>query len=245
VASTASRTRRGLLSAGLVCALGFVGCSARPGQPAPSAQAPDPALRGTVAYLDPLRPCVRVAAVAVTADRVVRCFPRRVPAPTLGPQLRWLPGGRLEITVFRLPATARGQGPAQPQPGWQEVVDVRAGTSVRSSDPPAQPDRTGCPATSPTGAVLTTTTGAGGGAELVLTGADGRDRTLLRERVPSGNALLACWSPDGSWIAVDDGRLLVLRPGSPPGPRLLAQRGGSARHGLPPWAVTEQDLLGG
>ena len=175
--------RRVLIGAAALAAAALIGACAAP---EPSLVAltsqPDGTLHGTVAYLDPAGTCVRVVAASGARDRQVRCYGHNPADPTLGPQLRWLPDGRLQVTAFRAPS-----GPGRSMaPGWQELIDVRTGLVQRSDDPPAQPDRSGCPLTSSDGAILTPTTDQRGHAELLLTRPGGRDRIAFSRDLRPG-----------------------------------------------------------
>ena len=101
------------------------------GRPAPEfpalADAPDPSLHGTVAYFamvgDPKTQiqsgCVRVVAAAGAPSQDVLCVTDA--GYDTGPQLAFLPDGRLEVTMFSWPTD---------QPlvvAWQKIVDVRTG----------------------------------------------------------------------------------------------------------------------
>lgn len=61
-----------------------------------------------------------------------------------GPQLAWLPGGRLQVTMFRMAAPAKpGAVPALHR-GWQKITVVRTGKikDVPAADVPSQPRST-------------------------------------------------------------------------------------------------------
>jgi hypothetical protein len=193
------------------------------------ADAPDPALRGTVAYVDSSTGCVRVVAASGQSSKELFCIPPIDPetAKTLGkpigPQLVWRTGGQLEVTMFRM---TEPPGPGG-RPGWQKLIDVRTGsvTDLPDAQAPSAPDLTARSAVRADGARLTTTSDASSGhITIVLTEADGRTRTLLDVRGPGEYTYgleAAFWSPDGRWVMADDGRILVITPDDPPVVRLL------------------------
>jgi hypothetical protein len=79
---------------------------------------PDYTVKGTVAYVDQNQ-CVRVVAAAGQPSKTVFCLPEmdvskaEALGKETGPQLVWLPDGRLEITMFRF------DGAPPYRPGWQ------------------------------------------------------------------------------------------------------------------------------
>jgi len=79
-----------------------------------------------------------------------------------GPQLVWLSGDRLEVTMFLWKPS-----PGTPvySPGWQKVVDIRTGTvdNVPAAQVPSTPNTTTEPTLSPNGARVSYTLNAGSG----------------------------------------------------------------------------------
>lgn len=196
---------------------------------------PDRSLAGTVAYVDERSRCVHVVAAAGAPDKQVYCLPPFIPAKTanegkeMGPQLRWLPGGRLEVTMFR--AFMGKGGPPTYGAGWQKVVDVRTGavTDVPDARAPTTPDLTTRATTSPDGQRLTTMNYQGH-VKITLSDANG-SRTLMEAHGPSDytyNLSTAFWAPNWQWVVADDGRILVVTTGPHPVTRVLttATKGG-------------------
>jgi hypothetical protein len=217
---------------------------------------PDPSITGTVAYVDAASECVHVVAAAGAPDKQVYCLPPFVPAksPTegkqSGPQLRWLSGGRLEVTMFR--AYMGKDQPPTYGPGWQKVVDIRTGavTDTPAASVPSTPDLTLQPATNQRGQTLTSTSERGH-VRIALTDSTGT-RTLMEAHGPSDytySLRTAFWSPDGQWAAADDGRILVVTTGARPVTRVLtgASKGGAFYGSDEPlfarFAVTGDNLL--
>ena len=196
------------------------------------ANSPDPALQGTVAYTDADSNCVRIVAAAGQPSREVLCLPPLDPTEAkelgkpLGPQLVWLDGGRLEVTMFRM------TDPPGPdfRPGWQKIVDVRTGavTDIPTTQAPSIPNLTaGRPVVSPTGERISfTSEPSNGHARITLTDSAGRSRTLLDVRGPR-NAYgvdSAFWSPDFRSVYADDGRILSITPDEPSVVRVLTDQ---------------------
>ena len=220
------------------------------------ADAPDPALEGTVAYVDDATGCVRVAAASgQQPSKEVYCLPALDPetAKTLGkpigPQLVWRAGGTLEVTMFRM---TDPPGP-NVRPGWQKLVDVRTGsvTDVPDAQAPSVPDLSAQTTVRADGArLLTTSDAASGRISIALAATVGSPRMLLEVQGPGEYTYgleAAFWSPDGRWVVADDGRILVVVPSDPPVVRLLL--GPRTRLGGDPAfariAVTTERLLGG
>jgi hypothetical protein len=135
--------------------------------------------------------------------------------------------------------------------GWQKVVDVRSGktTDTPEADVPASPNLETRATVSPDGdAVAFSAASDTGKAKVTLSGPSGR-RTLLATRGPSNYSIVsAFWSPDDKWIAVDDGRILVVTVGHPSATCVLTGDssqgtwgGDDLRHAR--FAVTKDDLL--
>jgi hypothetical protein len=218
------------------------------------AEHPDSALRGTVAYYADQTRCVKIVAAAGRPTRTVFCLPKTdVPKAVkegkeIGPQLVWLSGGRLQVTMFRMtPPPKPGAKPAL-HPGWQKVIDVRTGKveDVPAADVP--PSRTGKPhpMVSPSGQRISWTSD-NGRVKVMLTGSSG-SRTLLSARGPGEYTYglgAAFWAPNWQWIAADDGRILIITTGRPAVTRVLT---GQSSHvafdaGLARFAVTGADIL--
>lgn len=201
------------------------------GRPVPDfpslADAPDNTLTGTVAYTAD-GGCVRIVAAAGAPSKEVYCIPpmdvsaAEMKGKELGPQLVWLDDGRLEITMFRM------TDPPGPDylAGWQRVVDVRTGevTETPASDVPSEPNLTTRPTTDPRGREVTFTSDpASGRISIDLVEGSSR-RTLLSAQGPPNYTYgldAAFWAPDWSWIAADDGRILVVTTDDPSVTRVL------------------------
>ena len=189
------------------------------GTPAPEfpslADAPDPSLHGTVAYFamvgDPKTQidggCVRVVAAAGAPSKELLCVTDA--GHDTGPQLVFLPDGRLEVTMFSWPTD-------QPLVAvWQKVVDVRTGEieEVPAAQLPAAPSAQGVTVT-PTGEQIVADNG-GNEAGLVLIAADGASRTLWSAEVSPDYSIEAIWAPNWEWVLAYDGRLLVVTVDDP------------------------------
>jgi hypothetical protein len=193
---------------------------------------------------------VRVVAAAGRPSKEVYCLPEQdvKTAQKLGkeqgPQLVWRKDGRLEVTMFRM---TDPPGPSY-DPGWQKIVDVRTGEveDVPAADAPTEPDRSTHPMVNARGQQLRLS-GGEGHDELTMADEAGT-RTLLsvESSTESGYHLLAAfWSPDGTWVAVDDGRILVVVPSDPPVVRVLTDESDQVTFEgeLSRFAVTGEDLL--
>jgi hypothetical protein len=222
------------------------------------AEHPDRSLQGPVAYVDFRTRCIHVVAAAGSPDKRLWCLPNMDVDKAValgkeqGPQLVWLPDGRLEVTMFRM---TDPPGPGF-RAGWQKIVDVRTGAveDVPDADAPSAPNLDTHPTVRPDGARITTSSDPGSGkVEITLTDADGTRRTLLSVHGPGGYGYwlnTAFWSPDGSWVAADDGRILVITVDDPSVTRVLvtATQGGAFGGDDPrlaSFAVTEAALLTG
>jgi hypothetical protein len=167
----------------------------------------------------------------------------------IGPQLVWLPDGRLQVTMFRMtPPPKPGAVPAFHR-GWQEIVDVRTGKvqDVPAADVPAQPDRRTHPVVSPAGQRVNWTSDRGK-VTVTLTSRNGSSRTLLSVQGPSDYTYglgAAFWAPNWQWIAADDGRILIITTGSHPVTRVLTEESsrGAFDADLARFAVTGTNLL--
>lgn len=213
------------------------------------AEHPDPALHGTVAYLGE-GGCIRVVAASGGPSKQVWCLPPQDigKAEKLGkeqgPQLVWRPDGRLEVTMFRM------TDPPGPnfRAGWQKLLDVRTGQveDVPQADVPSAANRTTHPSTSSTGQTVSWTSEAASGRIRIVLHEDGGSRTLLAAQGPGEYTYglsAVFWSPDGTWIAADDGRVLVVTPGDAV-TRVLVKPADVGFPGeLARFAVTAEDIL--
>lgn len=199
---------------------------------------PDPSLQGTVAYSE--GSCVRVVAAAGGPSRDVLCFEGDEGE---GPQLVFLPDGRLEITMFEWPAEQSVRG------AWQKIVDLDTG-SVEETPAAEVPDLPIPAADSPVGpnGERIVATARGGQLTIVLEGPSGA-RTLLSAEGNPDYRLVSppVWSPDGRWILAheaDEGRLLLVTVADPPQTRVLVEHLASfTSSGIVGVAVTGFDLL--
>lgn len=223
-------------------------------RPAPEfsslADAPDPTLRGTVAYFAVTTDaaagtesgCVRIVAAAGAPSKDVLCVVAG--EYETGPQLAFLPDGRLEVTMFRWP-TEQGL-----TAGWQKVVDVRSGEveDVPAGLVPSAPTPAG-PIVTPSGERIAGSS-EGGTAEISVTDAGGATRVLMTAEVAPDYQIRAIWSPTWEWALAYDGRLLVVTAGESPQTRVLVgEAGGFGGYGstdvpLALFAVSDADLLG-
>lgn len=222
------------------------------------AEHPDSSLHGTVAYFANDTGCIRIVAAAGAPSNNVLCIsqkdlavkPQQGMKPA-GPQLVWLPGDRLEVTMFFW--TPRpGGGPPTYSAGWQKIVDVRTGKvhDVPPTQVPSTPTTGTEPTVSPSGERVNYTFDASSGRVRVsLTDSTGT-RTLLSARGPGEYTYRfgpVFWAPNWQWIAAgDDGRILVITRGTPSVTRVLVTgSGGGAGGGTagPAFAVTGSDLV--
>ena len=212
---------------------------------------PDSSLQGTVAYYADQSACVRIVAAAGRPAEDVLCLKDQDVSEAMkkgkeiGPQLVWLPDGRLEVTMFRM------NDPPGPsfKPGWQKVVDVRSGQveDLPVADAPSEPDLSSHPAVSPSGARISLESDH---SEVVLT--DGTvSRTLLSVDRPHDGMyglMSAFWSPNWQWVAADDGRILIITTDDPAVTRILTADSGSITFGgederVARFAVTDLNFL--
>ncbi len=215
------------------------------------AEHPDSSLQGTVAYFADNSACVRIVAAAGQPAKDVLCLKDQDVSEAmqkgkeLGPQLVWLPDGRLQVTMFRM---TDPPGPSF-RPGWQKVVDVRSGEvqDLPVADAPSEPDLTTHPAVSPAGARVSLESDH---SEVVLT--DGAvSRTLLAVDRPHDGMyglLSAFWAPNWQWVAADDGRILIITTGDPAVTRILTADSGSVTFSgdderIARFAVTDLNFL--
>jgi hypothetical protein len=218
------------------------------------AEQPDSTLHGTVAYYANDTGCIRLVAAAGQPSKTLWCLPHEDAAkmPTVGkpagPQLVWRPNGRLEVTMFRM----HPGPPMTLSAGWQKIIDSRTGKvhDVPAAQLPSTPLPATGPTVSPTGQRVGYTLDQGSGrAKVTLTDATG-NRTLLSVHGPGEYTYRfgpVFWAPDWKWIAAsDDGRILVITPGTRSVTRVLVTgSGGGAGGGTagPAFAVTAADLL--
>lgn len=223
------------------------------GRPAPEfpalADAPDSSLHGTVAYFamvgDPKTQiesgCVRVVAAAGAPSQDVLCVTDA--GYDTGPQLAFLPDGRLEVTMFSWPTD---------QPlvvAWQKIVDVRTGETedIPLAQVPAGPSVQGT-AVSPAGEEIIARNG-GNESSVALVTSDGAARTLWSGEVSPEYSIQVIWAPNWEWVLAYDGRVLVVTVDDPAQVRVLvAEPGGLGGWGstdprIAPYAVTDLDLL--
>jgi hypothetical protein len=194
------------------------------------AENPDPTLTGTVAYYESTTVCVRVVDASGGASRDAYCLDP-IPSsdgPVTGPHLAWREDGRLEVTAFSWPPEEEMTG------AWQRLIDVRTG---EVEDVPLE-EVPGSPTPSPIPAVAVGPDGEELVAEvrddrLVIEVTDnGTMRTLLEsEPGPShsysvGNGQQPMWSPNGEYVVLSDGRLLLTTVGDPSTTRILVEYGG-------------------
>lgn len=220
------------------------------------AKHPDTSLQGTVAYFADQTRCVKIVAAAGRPVKTVFCLPKMDVAKAvkegkeIGPQLVWLPGGRLQVTMFRMTPPAKpGAVPALHR-GWQKIVDVRTGKidDVAWADVPSQPNRHTHPTASPSDQRISWTSD-NGRVKITLTGPDG-SRTLLSAQGPGEYTYrlgAAFWAPNWQWVAADDGRILIITTGHPPVTRVLTSESsqGAFDADLARFAVTGANLLSG
>lgn len=249
-----------LVVAGLVLGFGgglFHGHDGRRLPAFPSlADQPDVSLHGTVAYFANDTGCVRIVAASGQTSRDLLCIPPKDTAvrpqqgvKPAGPQLVWLPGDRLEVTMFLWKPS-----PGTPvySAGWQKIVDARTGKveEVPAPQVPSTPNLSTEPSVNPNGErVGFALDGGSGSVTVTLTDRSGT-RTLLSARGPGEYGYRfgpVFWVPNYQWIAAsDDGRILVITAGPPPVTRVLVTgSGGGAGGGTagPAFAVTSTDLL--
>ncbi len=244
-----------VVSAALVLALLVVRELTRQVPQFPSlAKNPDTSLQGTVAYFADQARCVKVVAAAGRPVKTVFCLPKMDVAKAvkegkeIGPQLVWLPGGRLQVTMFRMTPPAKPGAAPVLHRGWQKIVDVRTGKieDVAWADVPSQPNRHTHPMVSPSGQRINWTSD-NGRVKVMLTDPNG-SRTLLSVQGPGEYTYrlgAAFWAPNWQWIAADDGRILIITTGHPSVTRVLTGESSQGAFGadLARFAVTGANLL--
>ena len=200
-------------------------------------QAPDNSVTGTVAFVAPSG-CVTIISASGRPAKEVYCIPAmdigaaKTQGKELGPQLVWLKDGRLEVTMFRM---TEPPGPNY-RAGWQRIVDVRTGkvTEVPAARVPSQPNLSTRPTRDPAGRAVSFTSDPADGTVSVSLTTAGSTQSLMKAQGPPNYTYgldTAFWSPDFRWIAADDGRILVITPGSPAQTRVLATRSTSGGFG--------------
>lgn len=203
--------------------------SLRPAPEFPSlADAPDPELRGTVAFLKPYpNECIYLVAASGSPEEEVTCIDG-------GPgDLAWLPDGRLQSTRYK-----GGEGTA-PTASW--IIDVETGAvdEIPEGEIPPLPSTEPTDSTGPDGEVVTSES-TQGTLTMTMTTSDGT-RTLLKVGAPDTYTFSGpTWSADGAWFIVKDDldRLLLVTTADPSTTRVLVD-GGYAP------AITDAELLSG
>jgi hypothetical protein len=218
---------------------------------------PDPTIQGTVAYVD-TESCVRVVSAGGGPSRQLLCLPPLDPTKAkahgkpIGPQLVWLPDGRLEVTMINMDVTKPTHGqPPDLSPSWQKIIEVRTGTvtDVPADQVPTTLNLTTRPVVSPTGErIRFTSNSQNGHVTVALTDAKGNSRTLLDVNGPGEYTYglrSAFWSPDYSYVVADDSRILIITVDKPSKTRQLVPNpnvfGDNPRQAG--FAVTAQNLL--
>ncbi len=219
------------------------------------AEHPDASLQGTVAYFADQTGCVKIVAAAGGPAKTVFCLPETdvqqavKQGKLIGPQLVWLPDGRLQVTEFRMTPPPKGGAEPVLHQGWQKIVDVRTGKvqNVPAAEVPSQPNRQTHPMVSPSGQRISWTSD-NGKVTVMLTDRNGSSRTLLSVQGPPDYTYwlgAAFWAPNWQWIAADDGRILIITTGHPPVTRVLTTESsqGAFDPDLARFAVTSANIL--
>ena len=188
------------------------------------AAAPDPAIAGTVAYLQPElnRGCIRLVPASGGESTELTCRFDGVEA------LFWTPDANLLV----LTAWEDGLGAT--------VVDPESGATLQRvplavGDKPSELNQDLY--TRDGQRLVVVDEGRGRPALMVRTG--DTSSTLLTVEGPADYRFEAAqWSPDGNWVLLTDnhGRLLVLGDGGTPGPRVLVDVG-EPSWVMPAWYV--------
>jgi hypothetical protein len=208
------------------------------------ADSPDRSVKGTVAYYDTDAGCVRIIDASGAASEDAYCFDAT--DGDNGPQLSFRPDGRLEVTMYSWP-----QG-GELEAKWQRLVDVASGTveEVPSAEVPDEPAQSPIPAVGPDGQTVTHESKSG--TITVKLTSDTGTRTLLSATGPEGSYEVSpggqpVWSPDGNWIMLDEGRLLLITTADPSQTRVLVDPvGGLGNYrsfAVRLFAVTDQTLV--
>lgn len=192
------------------------------------ADAPDPALRGTVAFLKPFpNECIYLIAASGSPEEEVTCIDGGAG------DLTWLPDGRLQSTRYQ-----GGEGTASTG-SW--IIDVETGAieEVPRDEVPPQPSAEPIDSTGPDGEVVNSES-TKGTLTMTMTTSDGT-RTLLKVGAPDTYTFSEpTWSSDGTWFIVKDDldRLLVVTTADPSTTRVLVDGGYGP-------AITDAELFGG
>jgi hypothetical protein len=214
-------------------------------------ESPDPSLQGTIAYYDGTTSCVRIIDASGSASKDAHCFdPPPGNGPVTGPHLAWRDDGRLEITAFSWP-------PEQEMTGaWQRLVDVDTGVveAVPQAQVPQRPEPSPIPAVAPDGDELLAEV-RDDRLVIELT-ENGETRSLLEsDQGPSSSYFVGSggqpvWSPDGQYVVLFDGRLLLTTVGDNSTTRILVDYPGENGFGccwssdeIRRFAVTDQTHL--
>lgn len=202
------------------------------------AEDPDPALHGTVAWVDVSDGCVKMIAASGAAQRTLACIEEEV---TGGVALEWLDDGRLQMTKYDWP---------MPDPmvvAWRRIVDPATleVEDVPAAGAPRTPPLLREPGPAPDGSRVVTEV-EGGRMTITLEGAGG-DRMLFDGRGAPDygtSGFPPMWSADQQWLLVNDGRLLVVTIAEPAVTRILVEDTSSwTSAGIPGVALTGEDLL--
>ena len=127
-------------------------------------------------------------------------------------------------------------------------MDPRTGkvTDVPQAQLPAAPSAAGRATVSPSGEKVSFRSDSGNGkVRITLRSADGTTRTLMSAQGPGEYTYgvdSAFWSPTWTWVAADDGRILVVTTGAQPQTRVLVEDAGD-NPDMPRFTVTAADLL--
>ena len=208
---------------------------------------PHAEFQGTVAYYSDSSGCVRIMAAAGQPSKEVYCIPdepievKEEKGKPIGPHLAWLPDGRISVTMYRMTPVP---GP-EVLPGWQRLVDPQTGAveEVPEKDVPQVAPVIDHPLVSPDGARLTTVSEEG--AAVVSVTKDGQTRILLEVSGDPRSYRMApaYWSPDFTWIAADDGRILIIDPTDPATTWILTDDAGTTvDERFDRFAITAQEI---
>jgi hypothetical protein len=210
-------------------------------------QQPQEAFGGTVAYYSDSSGCVRIIAASGGPSKDVYCIPeepiesKEEKGKPIGPHLAWLPDGHLSVTMYRMPDVP---GP-EVLPGWQRIVDVNSGAveEVPASYVPQTAPVIDHVTVAPDGARLTTVSQEG--SAVISVTQDGRTRVLLDVSGDPETYRMApaYWSPDFTWVAADDGRILIIDPADPATTWILTDDAGiTADERFDRFAITAEEI---
>jgi hypothetical protein len=183
------------------------------------AEQPDPAIPGTIAYVEQ-DACIFTVPASGGLPNEVTCGDEF----SYG-SVDWTADGLLVVESF-------GMTPAL------QVLDPRTGEIIDEvylglgEEPPASPMAAAFERTERAdGARIRTRAKSDGSAEVITVSAEGTRRTLLAvEDAPRDYRFYGeQWSPDGNWVSVWDseGRLIILRASGDADPRVLVEVAGS------------------